>query len=128
MHYKGGDCVNQRGISSCVMTIYLGSNWSNEVDMGDGDDISIVKELSGFHISEVDGMGSMDGQGWSWLEIGFTLLTIKLRLVCSSVLNFFSFTKKVIKKKLACAKLNFGMSNKDVTPANPPVLQISALP
>ena len=128
MDYKGCDCVNQRGISSYVMTIYLRSNGSNEVDMGDGDDISIMKELSGFHIIEVDGMGSMDGQGWSWLEIGFTSLAIKLRLVRSNVLNFFCFTKKVIKKNLACAKLNFGMSNTDDKPAVPPVLQIPALP
>ena len=99
MHYKGGDCVNQRGISSCVMTIYLGSNGSNEVDMGDGDDISIVKELSGFHIIEVDVMGLMDGQGWSWLEIGFTLLAIKLRLVCSNVLHFFVLQRKLLRKK-----------------------------
>ena len=37
---------------------------TNEIDMGDGDDTSIVK---GFHIIEVDGLGSTDGKEWSWL-------------------------------------------------------------
>ena len=47
------------------------SSGSNEIDMGDGDDTSVVRESSSFHIIEVDGLGSTDGQGWSWLEIGF---------------------------------------------------------
>ena len=49
-----------------TITIYFGSNGSNEVDMGDGDDTSIVKEWSGFPIIEVDGIGSTEGQSWSW--------------------------------------------------------------
>ena len=40
-----------------VMSSYFWSSGTNEIDMGDGDDTSIVKESSGFHIIEVDGLG-----------------------------------------------------------------------
>ena len=44
-----------------VMSIYFDND--NEIDMGAGDDMSIVKESSGLHILEVDGLGPGDGQG-----------------------------------------------------------------
>ena len=122
------------GVASAVviimsMSIYFSSNGTNEIDMGPGDDTSIVKESNGFHILEVD--ASNDGQGWSWLEIGFIILAIKLGLICSHVVHYFCLTKKNLKKKLAHARVNIEM--KDVAPvvpgvqAVPGVLQILAL-
>ena len=45
------------------MSSYFSANGSNEVDMGEGDNVSVVKESSGLHIFEVDNTGSGDGQG-----------------------------------------------------------------
>ena len=66
------------------MSIYFSSSGSNEIDLGDGDDTSIVKESKGFHIIEVD---ASNNQGWSWLEIGFIILALKLGLICSHALH-----------------------------------------
>ena len=85
-----------------------------------------MKESSGFHIIEVDGLGSADGQQWSWLEIGFIILAIKLGLICRHGIHYFCLTKKMLKKKLHCAQVNIEM--KDVAPVVPAVLQIQALP
>ena len=78
-----------------VMSIYFSSN---EIDMGAGDDMSIVKESSGLHILEVDGFGPGDGQGWFWLELGFIILAIKLVSICSHGVHNFCLTKKIVKK------------------------------
>ena len=45
------------------MSSYFSASSSNEVDMGEGDNVSVVKESSGLHIFEVDNTGSGDGQG-----------------------------------------------------------------
>ena len=78
------------------MSIYFSSNGSNQIDMGPGDNTSMVKESNGFHILEVD--ASNDGQGWSWLEIGFIILAIKLGLICSHGVHYWCITKKIVKK------------------------------
>ena len=119
------------GVASAVviimsMSIYFSSGGTNEFDLGDGDDTAIVKESNGFHILEVDASNS---QGWSWLEIGFVILAIKLGLICSHAVHYFCLTKKLVKKKLTRA-VNIEMKN--VTPPVvipiPGVLQIPALP
>ena len=66
------------------MSIYFSSNESNEIDLGDGDDMSILKESSGFHIIEVD---ASNNQSWSWLAL-------KLGLICSSALHYVCLTKQ----------------------------------
>ena len=109
-----------------VMSSFFWSSGDNEIDMGAGNDTSIVKESSGFHIIEVDGLGSADGQQWSWLEIGFIILAIKLGLICRHGIHYFCLTKKILKKKLHRAQVNIEM--KDVAPVVPAVLQIPALP
>ena len=109
-----------------VMSSYFWPSGTNEIDMGARNDTSIAKESSGFHILEVDGLGSTDGQGWSWLDIGFIILAIKLGLICSHGIHYFCLKKKVVETKLACAGVNIEM--KDVAPVIPAVLQIPALP
>ena len=46
------------------------------VEMGEGDNMSVVKESSGFHVLEVDNTGSGDGQGWSWVEVICVLMAV----------------------------------------------------
>ena len=45
-------------VTILCMSIYFSSNGSNQIDMGPGDDTSMVKESSGFHIIEVDASNS----------------------------------------------------------------------
>ena len=109
------------------MSIYFSSSGSNEIDLADGDDTSIVKESNGIHLIEVDASNS---QGWSWLEIGFIILALKMGLFCSHALHYFCLTKKLVRKKLARAR-ELDVEMMDVTlpviPV-PGVFQIPALP
>ena len=95
--------------------------------MGAGDNMSIVKESSGLHILEVDGLGPGDGQVWFWLELGFIILAIKLGSIWSHRVHNFCLTKKIVKKKLARARINIEMTNKNAAPVVP-ALHIPALP
>ena len=71
------------------MSTHFSTNGSNEVDMGAGDDLSVVKESSGFHILEVDNTGSGDGQGWTWVEVVCVILEIKLGLIITNGIHYF---------------------------------------
>ena len=51
-----------------VILIYFTAGDDNEVNMGPGDDLSIVKKSSGLHLIEVDNSGSTGvSPGWVWL-------------------------------------------------------------
>ena len=85
------------GVASAVlliisMSFYFSSNGSYEKEMGSGDDTLIVKESNGLHILEVD---VSNNQGWSWLEIGFIILSLKLGLICSHPLHYFRLNKNL---------------------------------
>ena len=108
------------------MSTYFSANGSNEVDMGAGDDLSVVKESSGFHILEVRNTGSGDGQGWTWVEVVCVILAIKLGLIITHGIHYFFVTKKIVKYKVARERVNIKMSN--VAAREPPALQIPALP
>ena len=61
-------------------------SFSNEVNMGLGDNIFIVKESSGLHILEVDNSGSTgESQGWAWNEVVCLILAITLGLILTAV-------------------------------------------
>ena len=74
------------------MSIYFSSSGSNEIDLADGDDTSIVKESNGIHLIEVDASNT---KGWSWLEIGFIILALKMGLFYSHALHYFCPTKNL---------------------------------
>ena len=74
------------------MSFYFSSNGSYEKEMGAVDDTLIVKESNGLHILEVD---ASSNQGWSWLEIGFIILSLKLGLICSHALHDFCLNKNL---------------------------------
>ena len=87
VYCKVGDSGDWWGISGGDHHEYVkqnSSSGSNEIDMGDDDDTSIVKESNGFHIIEVD---ASNNQGWSWLAL-------KLGLICSSALHYVCLTKQ----------------------------------
>ena len=73
---------------------YFSANGNNEVDMGACDDLSVVKESSGFHILEVRNTGSGDGQGWTWVEVVCFILAIKLGLIITYGIHYFFCDKE----------------------------------
>ena len=106
-------------------SIYFTSGGSNKVDLGDGNDVSNINTSNGLHLIEVDNSNS---KGWSWLEIGFVVLALKLGLLISHGLHYFLLTKKLVKKKVVKA-VDIAMQNV-AAPINnvPGALVIPALP
>ena len=106
-------------------SIYFSSGGSNEFNLGEGNDVANVKESTGIHLIEVD---ASNNDGWSWSEIGFMVLALKLGLMLSHAFHYFYLTKHLVKKKVVRA-VEIEMRN--VTPPVdnvPGVLQIPALP
>ena len=66
-----------------ITSIYFSSGSKNEINMGQGNDVANIKESTGIHLLEVDASNS---ESWSWLEIGFVILALKMGL----------FPKKII--------------------------------
>ena len=79
-----------------ITSIYLSSGGNKEFNMGDGNDVANVKESTGIHLIEVD---ASNNDSWSWLEIGFVVLALKLGLMLSHAVHYFCLTKHLVKKK-----------------------------
>ena len=94
--------------------------------MGAGDNLSVVKESSGFHILAVDNTGSGDGQRWTWVKVVSVIFAIKMGLIVPHGIHCFFVTKKTVKNKVAQERENIEISN--VAAREPPALQIPALP
>ena len=93
--------------------------------MGQGNDVANIKESTGIHLLEVDASNS---ESWSWLEIGFVILALKMGLLLSHAVHYFCLTKQLVKKKIVRA-VEIEMKNVNVTPqVVPGTLQIPALP
>ena len=113
-------------VAVVVMATYFSTNSSNEVSMGSGDDMSLIKESSGLHLIEVDNSGSTgESQRWAWIEVVCLILAIKLGLILTHGLHYCCVTKKLVAKKVACERAAFQLGNlaKDSS-----VLEIPALP
>ena len=82
--------------------------------MGEGNDWANNKEYTGIHLIEVD---ASKKDGWSFLEIGFVLLALKLLI--SNAFHYMYFTKHILKKKVAKA-VDIAMLN-----VTPPVVNIN---
>ena len=118
------------GVAAAIVTIMctsicFTSGGSNEVNLGEGDDVSNINTSNGIHLLEVDNFNS---NGWSWLEIGFVVLALKLGLLISHAFHYFYLTKHLVKKKVVKA-VDIAMQNV-AAPVNnvPGVLVIPALP
>ena len=93
--------------------------------MGQGKDVANFKESTGIHLLEVDASNS---ESWSWLEIGFVILALKMGLLLTHAVHYFCFTKHLVKRKIVRA-VELEMKNVNVTPqVVPGTLQIPALP
>ena len=113
-------------VAVVVMATYFSTNNSNKVNMGSGDDMSLIKESSGLHLIEVDNTGSTGGsQGWAWIEVVCVILAIKLGLIISHTLHYCCVTKRMVARKVARERATFQLA--DVA-RDPPVLEIPALP
>ena len=108
------------------MSRYFSASSSNEVDMGEGDDVSVVMKSSGLHLIEIDNTGSCNGQEWTWVEVVCVILAVKLGLIISHGFHYFFMTKKIVIDKIAKERVNMEMSN--MATREPPALQIPALP
>ena len=108
-----------------ITSIYLSSGGNKEFNMGQGNDVANVKESTGIHLIEVD---ASNNESWSWLEIGFVVLALKMGLLLSHATHYFCLTKHLVKKKIVRA---VEIEMKNVTPPVnnvPGTLQIPALP
>ena len=108
-----------------IMSIYVSSGGNQEFNMGQGNDVANVKESTGIHLIEVD---ASNNESWSWLEIGFVVLALKMGLLLSHATHYFCLTKHLVKKKVVRA---VEIEMKNVTPPVnnvPGTLQIPALP
>ena len=108
-----------------IMSIYVSSGGNQEFNMGQGNDVANVKESTGIHLIEVD---ASNNESWSWLEIGFVVLALKMGLLLSHATHYFCLTKHLVKKKVVRA---VKIKMKNVTPPVnnvPGTLQIPALP
>ena len=108
-----------------IMSIYVSSGGNQEFNMGQGNDVANVKESAGIHLIEVD---ASNNESWSWLEIGFVVLALKLGLLLSHATHYFCLTKHLVKKKVVRA---VKIKMKNVTPPVnnvPGILKIPALP
>ena len=79
-----------------IMSIYVSSGGNQEFNMGQGNDVANVKESTGIHLIEVD---ASNNESWSWLEIRFVVLALKMGLLLSHATHYFCLTKHLVKKK-----------------------------
>ena len=108
-----------------IMSINVSSGGNQEFNMGQGNDVANVKESTGIHLIEVD---ASNNESWSWLEIRFVVLALKMGLLLSHATHYFCLTKHLVKKKVVRA---VKIKMKNVTPPVnnvPGTLQIPALP
>ena len=63
---------------------------------------AVIEESSGIHLIEVNGadLGSIDGKGWSYMEIGFIVLGFICVLNLTHISHYCIFTKKMVKRKV----------------------------
>ena len=78
-----------------IMSIYVSSGGNQEFNMGQGNDVANVKESTGIHLIEVD---ASNNESWSWLEIRFVVLALKMGLLLSHATYYFCLTKHLVKK------------------------------
>ena len=83
-----------------ITSIYFPSGSKHEFNMGQGNDVANIKESTGIHLLELDASNS---ESWSWLEIGFVNLALKMGLLLSHAVHYFCLTKHLVKKKIVRA-------------------------
>ena len=76
-------------IGILIMSVYFTAGDDNEVNLGPGNDLSVIKKSSGLHLIEVDNSGSTSvGPGWARLKLVCLGLAILLGLTISHVMYY----------------------------------------
>ena len=88
-----------------ILSVYIsvGGKSGASVEMTGENESALVEESSGIHLFEVNvaDLGSIDGKGWSLMEIGCVVLGFIFVLNLSHIAHYCLFTKKVVKRKVA---------------------------
>ena len=63
---------------------------------------TLVEQSSGIHLLEINGsgLGSNDGNGWSWMEILCVVLCFIFVFSSRHICHYCLFTKKVVKSRI----------------------------
>ena len=95
-----------------ILSVYFTAGDDNEVNLGPGNDLSVIKKSSGLHLIEVDNSGSTGvRQGWAWLEIVCLVLALLLGLTISHVMHYCYCTKHLVAMKVERERAAFELSN-----------------
>ena len=88
-----------------ILSVYInfGGKYGASVEMSGENESALVEESSGIHLLEVNGadLGSIGGNGWSWMEILCVVLGFIFVLNFTHIAHNCLFTKKVVKRKVA---------------------------
>ena len=86
-----------------LMVINFGGESGAHVEMSGENESALVEQSSGIHLLEVNGadLGSIDGNGWSWMEILCVVLGFIFFLNFTHIAHYCLFTKNVVKRKVA---------------------------
>ena len=88
-----------------ILSVYInfGGKSGASVEMSGENESALVEESSGIHLLEVNGadLGSIGGNGWSWMEILCVVLGFIFVLNFTHIAHYCLFTKKVVKRKVA---------------------------
>ena len=88
-----------------ILSVYIsvGGESGASVEMSGENESALVEQSSGIHLLEVNGanLGSIDGKGWSWMEILCVVLGFIFVLNFTHIAHYCLFTKKVVKRKVA---------------------------
>ena len=84
-----------------VVISYSGGVGNKVVMEGNGYS-ALVEESSGLHLLEINesGKGNNAGAGWTWMEVGFTIICFTFVLVITHIFHY-CWTKKIVKQKVA---------------------------
>ena len=100
---KGDGNYTQRYLCGCTldmlviivilsMVIKFGGESGASVEMSGGNESALVEQSSGIHLES--GLGSNDGNGWSWIEIICVVLGFIFILSSTHICHYCLFTKK----------------------------------
>ena len=97
-------CIAIMVVVIVILAVYISvsGNSGASVEMTGENESAVIEESSGIHLIEVNGadLGSIDGKGWSYMEIGFIVLGFIFVLNLTHISHYCIFTKKMVKRKV----------------------------
>ena len=97
-------CIAIMVVVIVILAVFISvsGNSGASVEMTGENESAVIEESSGIHLIEVNGadLGSIDGKGWSYMEIGFIVLGFICVLNLTHICHYCIFTKKMVKRKV----------------------------